>query len=95
MATINPTPPLPASLRAQLPTMYDLPSEHPEDGMPDEFHVLPPQLLRETFLPANYPPQRCFVATDLYLYYGPAEYRLVQAPGLVCRARHLAPVRWP
>lgn len=35
---------------APLPTMYDLPSEDPEeDGLPDEFHDFQPQLLRETF----------------------------------------------
>jgi hypothetical protein len=33
-----------------LPTMYDLPSEDPEEpGLPDEFHDLQPQLLRESF----------------------------------------------
>ncbi|MBD2384313.1 Uma2 family endonuclease [Cylindrospermum sp. FACHB-282] len=53
-----------------LPTMYDLPSEDPEEpGLPDEFHVLQPQLLRETFSPPNYPENQIFVATDLNLYY--------------------------
>jgi len=32
-----------------LPTMYDLPSEHPEDGVPDLFHPLQAHLLTETF----------------------------------------------
>ncbi len=41
-------PPQPA--RGPLPTMYDLPSEDPEEaGLPDEFHTFQPQLLRETF----------------------------------------------
>ncbi len=41
-------PPQPA--KVALPTMYDLPSEYPEDsGLPDEFHILQSQLLRETF----------------------------------------------
>jgi hypothetical protein len=32
-----------------LPTMYDLPSESPEDlGLPDEFHDFQPKLLRAT-----------------------------------------------
>ncbi|MDM9379625.1 Uma2 family endonuclease [Chlorogloeopsis sp. ULAP01] len=53
-----------------LPTMYDLPSEDPEEpGLPDEFHDLQPQLLRETFCPPDYPPDQIFVATDLNLYY--------------------------
>lgn len=53
-----------------LPTMYDLPSEYPEDsGLPDEFHLFQPQLLRETFCPPNYPTEEVFVATDLNLYY--------------------------
>jgi Uma2 family endonuclease len=50
--------------------MYDLKSEDPtEPGLPDEFHDLQPQLLRETFCPPAYPPERIFVATDLNLYY--------------------------
>ncbi|MEM7554139.1 MAG: Uma2 family endonuclease [Cyanobacteria bacterium P01_A01_bin.84] len=53
-----------------LPTMYDLPSENPEEpGLPDEFHDFQPQLLRETFAPANYPVEEIFVGTDLNLYY--------------------------
>ncbi|MEH2050737.1 Uma2 family endonuclease [Nostoc sp.] len=61
-------PPRPA--KETLPTMYDLPSEYPEDsGLPDEFHLFQPQLLRETFYPPNYPAEEVFVATDLNLYY--------------------------
>ncbi len=53
-----------------LPTMYDLPSEDPEEpGLPDEFHDYQPQLLRETFQPPRYMPDRFFVGTDLNLYY--------------------------
>jgi Uma2 family endonuclease len=53
-----------------LPTMYDLPSEDPQEpGLPDEFHIFQPQLLRETFLPPNYPEEQVFVASDLNLYY--------------------------
>jgi Uma2 family endonuclease len=63
-------PPRPA--KETLPTMYDLPSEYPEDsGLPDEFHIFQPQLLRETFCPPNYPADEVFVATDLNLYYDP------------------------
>ena len=37
-----------------LPTMYDLPSEDPEEmGLPDEFHDFQPKLLRETCQPAE------------------------------------------
>jgi Uma2 family endonuclease len=50
--------------------MYDLPSEDPEEpGLPDEFHAYQPQLLRETFQPPSYLPDRYFVASDLNLYY--------------------------
>jgi Uma2 family endonuclease len=53
-----------------LPTMYDLPSEDPEEpGLPDEFHIYQPRLLQETFRPPNYPANDVFVATDLNLYY--------------------------
>ncbi len=54
----------------QLPTMYDLKSEDPEEpGVPDEFHILQPQILQETFQPANYPPEQRFTAIDMNLYY--------------------------
>ena len=53
-----------------LPTMYDLPSEDPEEpGVPDEFHLHQPHLLRATFRPPLYDPQRVFSAADLNLYY--------------------------
>jgi Uma2 family endonuclease len=61
-------PPLPPA--ETLPKMYDLPSENPEEpGLPDEFHLLQPELLRQTFRPPSYPPDRYFVASDLNLYY--------------------------
>lgn len=61
-------PPLPP--KEILPTMYSLPSEDPEEpGLPDEFHLLQPQLLRSTFCPPTYPPDQIFVASDLNLYY--------------------------
>ena len=78
MATVMPDgnlhPPLPTDLsrapREMWPTMYDLPSEEPEEpGLPDEFHLYQPQLLRETFQPSTYPPERVFVGSDLNLYY--------------------------
>lgn len=61
-------PPRPA--RETLPTMYDLPSEYPEEpGLPDDFHYFQPQLLRETFVPPAWPADQVYVATDLNLYY--------------------------
>ncbi len=60
----------PKSPRETLPTMYDLPSEDPEEpGLPDEFHDLQPQLLSLTFRPQQYPPSRVFTGTDMNLYY--------------------------
>jgi Uma2 family endonuclease len=60
----------PRSPRETLPTMYDLPSEDPEEpGLPDEFHCFQPQLLRDTFQPPNYPLERVFIGSDLNLYY--------------------------
>lgn len=53
-----------------LPTMYDLPSEDPQEpGLPDEFHNFQPQLLRETCRPPGYSANEIFIATDLNLYY--------------------------
>jgi Uma2 family endonuclease len=50
-----------------LPTMYDLPSEDPEEmGLPDEFHDFQPDLLRETCQPAV---DNFFVGADINLYY--------------------------
>ncbi|GAP93817.1 Uma2 family endonuclease [Leptolyngbya sp. NIES-2104] len=56
--------------REPLPTMYDLPSEDPqESGLPDEFHEFQPQLLRETFRSPVYPTDDFFIGTDINLYY--------------------------
>ena len=63
---------LPHPAKDTLPTMYDLPSEEPEEpGLPDEFHLWQPQLCSETFHPPNYDSERVFVASDLNLYYDP------------------------
>ena len=60
----------PVSPRLTLPTMYDLPSEDPEEpGLPDEFHLYQPQLLRETFQPPEWETDEVFSASDLNLYY--------------------------
>lgn len=61
-----------------LPTMYDLPSEDPEEpGLPDVrvsasrdvFHDLQPQLLSRTLSLKGYSRENCFTASDLNLYY--------------------------
>ena len=60
----------PLSPRQTLPTMYDLPSEDPEEpGLPDEFHDIQPQLLTLTCRSGCYAPQQMFTGTDLNLYY--------------------------
>ncbi len=53
-----------------LPTMYDLPSEDPEEhGVPDLYHPIQAELLSQTFDPPDYPPQNRLVAMDLNLFY--------------------------
>jgi Uma2 family endonuclease len=60
----------PRSAAESLPTMYDLPSEDPEEpGLPDQFHDFQPKLLRETCHPTTYPASKVFIAADLNLYY--------------------------
>lgn len=60
----------PLSPRLTLPTMYDLPSEDPEEpGLPDEYHCYQPPLLRSTFKPANYDLEEVFIGADINLYY--------------------------
>ena len=64
-----------------LPTMYDLPSEDPEEpGLPDEFHNFQPQLLRETFQPPQISAQTVFIGTDLNLYYDSRHPRWYKRP---------------
>jgi Uma2 family endonuclease len=66
MYQVNP----PLSPKETLPTMYDLPSENPEEyGVPDEFHSFQPELLRLTFRPPNYSSEEIFTGSDLNLYY--------------------------
>ncbi|MGC1306710.1 MAG: Uma2 family endonuclease [Phormidesmis sp.] len=60
----------PRSPRETLPTMYDLPSEFPEEpGLPDEFHDLQPQLLSRTLKLQDYPNSNRFTGSDLNIYY--------------------------
>ena len=56
--------------REILPTMYDLPSENPEEsGLPDEFHDHQPELLSVTLTLAGYSIDNFFTGKDLNLYY--------------------------
>ena len=68
----------PRSPRETLPTMYDLPSEFPEEpGLPDvgvspsrdEYHDLQPQLLSRTLMLAQYSREDWFTGSDLNVYY--------------------------
>jgi hypothetical protein len=60
----------PISPQDVLPTMYDLKSEDPEEpGLPDQFHLLQPRLLDETFHSPTYSSDKIFTASDLNLYY--------------------------
>ncbi|MGK7902098.1 MAG: Uma2 family endonuclease [Hormoscilla sp.] len=60
----------PLSPRQTLPTMYDLPSEDPEEiSMPDQFHGRQSTLLEDTFQPQNITPSQVFAASDLNIYY--------------------------
>ena len=71
----------PLSPKDTLPTMYDLPSEEVgQSGLPDEFHVLQPQLLSATFMPSSYPLEQIFTASDLNLYYDPRHYLWYKRP---------------
>lgn len=64
-----------------LPTMYDLPSEDPEEpGLPDLFHDFQPKLLRETCSPPTYPQNEVFIGADLNLYYDSRQTRWHKRP---------------
>jgi Uma2 family endonuclease len=70
MTSLQIQPNLPLSPQKTLPTMYDLPSENPEEsGLPDEYHEYQPLLLRYTFQPVNIEPDEIFIGTDINLYY--------------------------
>lgn len=72
-------PPLPP--HKTLPTMYDLPSENPEEpGLPDDFHFLQPLLLFLTFVPVNWNPELVYSAADLNLYYDVRHPRRYKRP---------------
>jgi Uma2 family endonuclease len=62
--------PVPKPSREKLPTMYDLPSEDPEEsGLPDEFHPVQSQLLSDTFKSPVVRATDIFIGTDINLYY--------------------------
>ncbi len=64
-----------------LPTMYDLPSEDPEEpGLPDLFHLSQPRLLDETFRSPVYPADEALTASDLNLYYDARHPRWYKRP---------------
>jgi Uma2 family endonuclease len=83
-----------------LPTMYDLPSEDPEEpGLPDEFHDFQPKLLRETCVSPTYPAAEMFVGADLNLYYDGKHPRWYKRPDWflalgVAPADQQADLRW-
>jgi len=67
--------------RADLPTMYDLPSEDPEEpGLPDEYHDLQPQLLSRTLHLTQYARQDWFAGSDLNLYYDESHQQWYKRP---------------
>ncbi|MGC1246306.1 MAG: Uma2 family endonuclease, partial [Spirulinaceae cyanobacterium] len=67
--------------RNELPTMYDLPSENPEEpGLPDEFHFFQPLLLYLTFLPTTWNQDAIYSATDMNLYYDLKHTRWYKRP---------------
>ena len=72
---------LPEPQEQPLPTMYDLPSEDPEEpGLPDEFHALQPQLLSATLSLPNQAPESYFTGMDLNLYYDPHHTQWYKRP---------------
>jgi len=67
--------------KSELPTMYDLPSEDPEEpGLPDDFHLLQPRLLSETFQPDPVLVGEFYTAADINLYYDPAHTNRYKRP---------------
>ncbi|MCU0568776.1 MAG: Uma2 family endonuclease [Oculatellaceae cyanobacterium Prado106] len=72
---------VPLQTKGSLPTMYDLPSDDPEEpGLPDEFHALQPQLLSRTLQLSQYSRQEIFYALDMNLYYDPEHVNWYKRP---------------
>jgi Uma2 family endonuclease len=77
----TPTPTYPQTQQQPLPTMYDLPSDNPEDpGLPDEFHDWQSQLLSETFIPTTYPHEQVLTSRNLFIYYDSQKPKLYKRP---------------
>lgn len=58
------------TLKSELPSMYDLPSEFPEEpGLPDVFHDLQPEFLSATLQLQDYNRNNFFTGKDLNVYY--------------------------
>jgi Uma2 family endonuclease len=71
----------PCSSKKTWLTMYDLPSEDPEEsGLPDEFHDLQPQLLSATLRLQDYSSDQIFTGTDLNIYYNQRHPRWHKRP---------------
>jgi Uma2 family endonuclease len=69
------------SQRVGVPTMYDLPSDDPEEpGLPDEYHDLQPQLLSQTLRLSQYARRERFTGSDLHLYYEPQRPQWYKRP---------------
>ncbi|GEM_PF-70527 len=63
------------------PTMYDLPSENPEEpGVPDQFHDIQADLLSECYRPSDYPADQVLAVADLNLYYDLAHPQWYKRP---------------
>lgn len=94
----HPQQPLPP--KETLPTMYDLPSEYPEDvGLPDEFHCFQANLLRETCKPSTYPFDEVLIGTGLNIHYDVHHFDWYKRPDWfvvlgVERARQQRDLRW-
>jgi Uma2 family endonuclease len=62
-------------------TMYDLPSDSPEDpGLPDEYHDIQPDLLGATCILAHISEGQRFIGTDINLYYDETHPRWYKRP---------------
>lgn len=73
--------PYPLTPQESLPTMYDLPSEDPEEsGLPDLFHLAQPRLLDESLRSSVYASDEILTASDLNLYYDPNHPRWYKRP---------------
>ncbi|MEM9908784.1 MAG: Uma2 family endonuclease [Cyanobacteria bacterium P01_D01_bin.44] len=96
----SPQPDSPRALQKPLPTMYDLPSEYPEDpGLPDEFHEFQPQLLRETCQINTHPVDRILIGTDLNIHYDSRQPHWYKRPDWflvlgVPKAKQQEDLRW-